>query len=66
MSSCLTASIGLQEVGCITVCCKDHVTCLVGYNGIRMCERIVQELFDLDHCVLSKICLLGGNGAQSS
>ncbi len=66
MSSCLTASIGLQEVGCITVYCKDHVTCQVGYNGIRMCECIVQELFDLDHCVLGGIRLLGCDGAQSS
>ncbi len=66
MSSCLTASIGLQEEGCITVCCEDHVTCLVGYDGIGMCERIVQEMFDLDHCVLGGIRLLGGNGAQSS
>jgi hypothetical protein len=66
MSSCLAASIGLQELGCITVCCKDHVTCLVGHNGIGMCERVVQELFDLDHCVLGRIYLLGGNGAWSS
>jgi hypothetical protein len=66
MSSCLAASIGLQEVGCITVCCKDHVTCLVGHDGIGMCERIVPKLFDLDHCVLGGICLLGSNGAQSS
>ncbi len=66
MSSCLAVSIGLREVGCITVCCEDHVTCLVGCNGIGMCERIVQELFDLDHCVLDGICLLGGNRAQSS
>jgi hypothetical protein len=64
--SCSTASIGLQEVGCITVCCEDHVTCLVGYDGFGMCERVVQELFDLDHCVLSGIRLLGGNGAQCS
>jgi hypothetical protein len=48
------------------VCCEDHVTCLVGYDGIGMCERIFQELFDLDHCVLGGICLLGGNGAQCS
>jgi hypothetical protein len=66
MSSCLAASIGLQEVGCITVCRKDHVTCLVGRDGIGTCGCIVQELFDLDHCVLGGICLLGGNGAQSS
>ncbi len=65
-SSCLAASIGLQEVGGITVCCKDHVTCMVGHNSIGMCGRIVQELFDLDHCVLGGTCLLGGNGAQSS
>jgi hypothetical protein len=51
MSSCLTVSIGLREVGCITVCCEDHVTCPLGYDGIRMCECIVQELFDLDHCI---------------
>ncbi len=31
-----------------------------------MCGHIVQELFDLDHCVLGGICLLDGNGAQSS
>ncbi len=66
MSSSSTASLVLQEVGCITVCCEDHVTCLVGHDGVGMCERIVQELFDLDHCVLGGICLLGGNGAQSS
>ncbi len=48
------------------MCCKDHVTCLVGYNGIRMCNHMVQELFDLDHSVLGGICLLGGNGAKSS
>ena len=60
-ASCLTASIGLGEVGCITVCCEDHVTCLVGQDGIGMCERIVQELFDLAYCVLGGICLLGGN-----
>ncbi len=66
MSSCLAVSIGLQEVGCITVCCKDHVTCLVGHDGIGMHGCVVQELFDLDHCVLFGIRLLGGNGAQSS
>jgi hypothetical protein len=66
ISSCLAVRVGLREVGCITVCCKDHVTCLVGHDGIGMCERVVQELFDLDHCVLGGICLLGGNGAQSS
>ncbi len=66
MSSCSAASIGLQEVGCITVCCEDHITCLVGHDGIGMCGRVVQELFDLDHYVLGGICLLGGNGAQSS
>ncbi len=66
MSSCLAASIGFREVGCITVCCKDRVACLVGHNAIRMCERVVKELFDLDHCVLGGICLLGGNGVQSS
>jgi hypothetical protein len=48
------------------VCCKDHVTCMVGHNGIRVCGRVVQQLLDLDHCVLGGICLLGGNGAQSS
>ncbi len=48
------------------MCCKDHVTCLVGHNGIGVCGCIVQELLDLDHCVLGGICLLGGNGAQSS
>jgi hypothetical protein len=48
------------------VCCKDHVTCLVGHNGIMVCGHVVQELLDLDHCVLGGICLLGGNGAQSS
>ncbi len=48
------------------MCCKDHVTCLVGHDGIRICGRVVQELFDLDHCVLGGICLLGGNGTQSS
>ncbi len=48
------------------MCCEDHVTCLVGHNGIRMCGRVVQKLFDLDHCVLGGILLLGGNGAQSS
>jgi hypothetical protein len=47
------------------VCCKDHVTCLVGHDGIGMCERVVQELFDLDHGVLGGSRLLGGNGAQS-
>jgi hypothetical protein len=31
-----------------------------------MCECVIQELFDFDHCVLGWICLLGGNGAQSS
>ncbi len=67
MSSCLAASIGLREVGCITVCCEDHVTCMVGHNGIGVCGRVVQELLDLDHCVLGRgIRLLGGNGAQSS
>ncbi len=66
MSTGLATSIGLREVGCITVCCEDHVTCLVGYDGIGMCRRVVQELFYLDHCVLGGICLLGGNGAQSS
>ncbi len=66
MSSCLAASIGLREVGCITVCCKDHVTCLVCHNGIGACGRVVQELLDLDHCVLGGICLLGGNRAKSS
>ncbi len=66
MSSCSTASIGPREVECITVCCEDHVTCWVGHDGIGMCERVVQELFDLDHCVLGRIRLLGGNGAQSS
>ncbi len=68
MSSSLAVSLGLREVGCIAVCCKDHVTCLVGHNGIGICERVVQELFlfDLDHCVLGGIRLLGGNGAQSS
>ncbi len=66
MSSCLAASIGLREVGCITVCSKDHVTCLVDHDGIGICGRVVQDLFDLDHCVLGGICLLGGNGAQSS
>jgi hypothetical protein len=66
MSFCLAAGIGLQKVGCITVCCKDHVTCVVGHDGIRMRGRVVQEMFDLDHCVLCMICLLGGNGAQSS
>ncbi len=65
MSSCLAVSIGLREVGCITVCCEDHVTCLVGHNGIGVCGRIVQELLDLDHCVLGGIRLLGGNGSQS-
>jgi hypothetical protein len=48
------------------VCCEDHVTCLVGHNGIGVCGRVVQELLDLDHCVFGGICLLGGNGAQSS
>jgi hypothetical protein len=48
------------------VCCKDHVTCLVGHDGNGMCGHVVQELFDLDHCFLDGICLLGGNGAQSS
>ncbi len=48
------------------MCCKDHVTCLVGHNGIGVCGRIVQELLDLDNCVLGGIRLLGGNGAQSS
>jgi hypothetical protein len=66
MSSCSTASIGRQEVGCITVCYEDHVTCQVGYNGIKMCGHVVNELFDLDHCVLGGICLQGGNGAQCS
>ncbi len=66
MSSCLAASIGLQEVGCLTLCCEDHVTCLVGHNGIGVCGRVVQELLDLDHCVLGGICLLGGNGAQNN
>jgi hypothetical protein len=45
MSFCLAASIGFQEVGCITVCCEDHVTCLVGHDGIRMCGCVVQEPF---------------------
>ncbi len=40
LSSCLTVSIGLREVGCITVCCEDHVTCLVGHDGIGICERM--------------------------
>ncbi len=66
ISSCLSASNGLQEVECITVCCEDHVTCLVGHDGIKMCECVVKELYDLDHCVLGGIRLLGGNGAQSS
>ncbi len=67
MSSCLAASIGLREVGCITVCCKDHGTCLVGHNGIGVCGRVVQELLDLDHWWdFGGIRLLGGNGAQSS
>ncbi len=35
-------------------------------HPIGMCGRIVQELFDLDHCVLGGSCLLGGKGAQSS
>ncbi len=48
------------------MCSKDHVTCLVGHNSIGICGRVVQELFDLDHCVLGGIRLLGGNGAQSS
>ncbi len=48
------------------MCCEDHVTCLVGHDGFGMCGRVAQELFDLDHCVLSGICLLGGNGAKSS
>ncbi len=48
------------------MCCKDHVTCLVGHDGIGMCGCIVQKLFDLDHYVLGGICLLGGNGAQCS
>ncbi len=48
------------------MCCEHHVTCLVGHGGIGMCECIVQELFDLDHCVLGGVSLLGGNGAQSS
>jgi hypothetical protein len=48
------------------VCCEDHVTCMVGHNCIGVCGHIVQELLDLDHCVLGGICLLGGNGAQSS
>ncbi len=48
------------------MCCKNHVTCLVGHDGIEMCGCVVQELFDLDHCVLGGIHLLGGNGAQSS
>jgi hypothetical protein len=66
MSSRLAAIVGLREIGCITVCCKDYVTCLVGHNGIGVCGRVVQELLDLDHCVLGGICLLGGNEAQSS
>jgi hypothetical protein len=48
------------------VCCEDHVTCLVGHNGIGVCGHVVQELLDLDHCVFGGICLLGDNGAQSS
>jgi hypothetical protein len=60
MSSCLAASIGLREVEWITVCCKDHITCLVGHTGIGVCGRVVQELLDLDHYVLGGICLLGG------
>ncbi len=48
------------------MCCKDHVTCLVGHDRIGVCGRVVQELIDLDHCVFGWICLLGGNGAQSS
>ncbi len=48
------------------MCCEDHVTCLVGHNCIGMCGRVVLELFDLDHCVLGGIHLLGGNGAQIS
>ncbi len=58
MSACPAACLWFWEVQCIAVIRKDHVTCVLHDDCIRMSRGIVQKFLDLFHCVLSQVCLL--------
>ncbi len=64
MSPLPAACLQFEEVRWIAVTHKDHVTCVLRDDYIRMSRGIVQKLSYLFHCVLSRVHLLCSNRPQ--
>ena len=44
--------------------CQDHVTCVIGDDGVRVSCGIVEELFDFLHGLFGRFGLLGCDGSK--
>ena len=49
MASGATLGFRIAEVGCVAMDDEDHVTCLIGEDGVLMARRIIEEQFDVCH-----------------
>ena len=58
VSSCTAAGIGFVEVSSVAVYGVNHVAFAVCDDGQILGSNVVQELFQLCHCVCPGLCLL--------
>jgi hypothetical protein len=62
MASGSTSGFRFAEVGCVAMDNENHVTCLIGEDGVLMARPLVEEQFDVCHDFFVGFGLSGHNG----